>query len=67
MSKPQLPRTPTEIAAAVWMQHPLVIEAQKKIKEGSFQILDSLLFATFAEGAKYATQRCADAGHGERA
>ena len=54
----------SEKACAAWLLHPLVIEASAKIAEtGTISILNSLLMATFIEGAKYATQRCDDAGH----
>lgn len=59
-------KTQTEIAAVKWLKNPFVIETCVKIAENKTQmaLLEALLNLTFMEGAKYATQRCADAGHG---
>ncbi len=61
-------KTPTELAAETWMNHPICLQAitELGIKMAHLKLLQSLLYATFSEGARYATERCVDAGHGEK-
>ncbi len=59
--------TPTEAAYKAWLGNPIMIAAVSALPDKTLHsLLDSILYATFCEGAKYATDRCADAGHGER-